>query len=155
MTEEIKIGGQYYDGRPEKFGPGLWFAIHLMSSLADSMPDESGMRKSFVDFVLDGVSKHTPCLDCRKHFTKYVIETDPVLRLLSPSKDSCLEWSWKLHNVVNARLKKTFVPSLEDVELFMKDLKNGKGCGNCHIGSQKDETNQYELHSRLSRQFVE
>lgn len=97
----------------------------------------------FILFVEDGIAGRMPCLECRGHCQTYITHTDPVRHLLLPDTQgkprTCLEWTWRFHHVVNARLHKTqggieVTPEslpLGDLRIFLNALKDGLGCGHC------------------------
>lgn len=93
---------------PEKFGPGLWFAIHLMAFQARDI-------KGFEDFknFMDTVCSNLKCDKCKKHcqihmdtnpLDPYFHKTDTKGNLIG-----AFLWSVNFHNSVNIRLGKPIV----------------------------------------------
>ena len=107
--------------RPEVFGPGSWFAVHLFASMVDKYPEH---RTAFVVFMQEFLSGSLPCLNCRGHCKQYISDNQI-------SKDNLLLWSHTFHNAVNQRLNKSTNYTYQDLRSFLARLASGEGCSNC------------------------
>ena len=69
-----------------KTGPAMWEELH---------------RKRDVDQAwLDGFTNRIPCGSCAQHWRELLAELPPVFG------EGFFEWSWRVHNAVNAKLGK-------------------------------------------------
>ncbi len=123
--------------RPEHIGPGYWKALHQWAYVHDTSTIP-GSREMFVDNVTRGIGQHFECMECRGHALEYIHKTDPVAQILKFSDSTkslmlCLAWSYRFHEAVNERLKKpaTQRPTFSQLEKYLADLREGKGCHNC------------------------
>ena len=86
----------------DKYGPGIWFMLHLMSSQATT-PE---LKDSFIKNVTV-LGEHFPCNDCKHHFAAYIAE-HPVKDYVNKDRGLFL-WTWEFHESVNKRLNKQSV----------------------------------------------
>jgi len=84
----------------DKYGPGIWFMLHLMSAHATTLD----LKHAFVQNVTV-LGEHFPCENCRHHFSAYVKE-HPIKDYIDREKGLFL-WVWEFHESVNKRLGKT------------------------------------------------
>lgn len=98
MTEKVQ----------DKYGPGLWFAIHLMSYKTDKDPT---LRRSFLTYI-QSIADNFPCGECRGHFKNYLTTKPPG------DAQELFKWSWEFHNAVNKRLGKPQMTYDESLKPF-------------------------------------
>lgn len=132
------------DARPEHIGPGYWDALHQWAYVHDTSTIPQS-REMFIDNVVRGTGGHFKCMECRGHAIEYMTKTDPVENILKQPRFSkpgdtdgkplmvCLAWTYRFHEAVNTRLKKLASqrPTFSQLESFLADLREGKGCHNC------------------------
>lgn len=82
------------DNPPEKWGPPLWEELHKRPYLFAS-------QKKEVDWLIDVFAPKIPCVECREHFLKHLLDH----RIPERSHDYA-DWLVEYHNVVNAKLGK-------------------------------------------------
>jgi len=130
-----------YLSNPEKWGPGVWFQIHLFAAKAV----DTETKEFYVQFINTTV-RNLPCLECRNHATKY-LKRNP-LRSYMTSRDpkGLFRWSWTFHNFVNTRLRKPIVEWETAKEMFYND--SGVCAGDCGGVTVKHSS----AYSRRSRQ---
>jgi hypothetical protein len=75
------------------WGPAMWRALHAVSFT----PDRGGHLKFF-----ESVPDALPCPSCGVHLREIYAK----LPIDVSSTKACSEWLWKVHNEVNASLKK-------------------------------------------------
>ena len=75
------------------WGPAMWRALHAVSFT----PDRGGHLKFF-----ESVPDALPCPSCGVHLREIYAK----LPIDVSSTRACSEWLWKVHNEVNASLKK-------------------------------------------------
>lgn len=78
------------------WGPSAWQLIHSIGLVYPKKPSEIE-QKLFFDFF-DSLQYILPCKHCRKSYSIYYKDID-----LSGGK--LFEWTWKLHNKVNDKLR--------------------------------------------------
>lgn len=85
---------QDYSVEPKLWGPSIWSTLHTTALFADS-------SKKYSDFqvLVSGLSELLPCKSCRDDFSHYV--------KLNPVTVPAFEWTVRLHNSVNKKLRKT------------------------------------------------
>jgi hypothetical protein len=91
--------------KPERFGPGVWFTIHLYARHATT----EEKKKAFIDYM-NLIVANLKCKDCRHHATQYVM-THPIEDYFNVKDNNnqdigLFKWTWTFHNAVNSRLKK-------------------------------------------------
>lgn len=130
---------------PEHIGPGYWSALHQWAYTHDTSTHKES-REMFVDNLVRGTGGHFECMNCRTHALEYMSKTDPIRNILPLPKTLpdgspllvCLAWTYRFHEAVNERLKKSksVRPTFSQLEKYLGDLREGKGCHNCGpIGS--------------------
>ena len=115
-----------YDGDPAFSGPGLWFALHLMSWEVRTTDEINYIIK----FVYD-LSRSHPCGNCRAHMTEYLNNNDIHKYKSMKDKNGKLigmfKYMWEFHNTVNARLRKEYY-SFEDAVNTYNNLGDSPFC---------------------------
>lgn len=98
-------------------GPGVWFTIHLLAKNATDY--NSNIR--FVKYM-KLLSKNYPCLKCRKHIEKYLLENPINIHKKLYNKDKIniymFKYTWYFHNDVNSRLNKQLLPFNEVYNMY-------------------------------------
>lgn len=143
----LSMGSVPIDSQPETIGRGWWGMLHSIAYVHDTSTIANA-REMFIDDVVRGIGQHFPCMHCRNHALDHMTKVDPIQNLLKLPKSAfeggpplmvCLAWSYRLHEAVNERLKKakTLRPTFAQLEQFLADMREGKGCHTCGpIGSQ-------------------
>jgi hypothetical protein len=90
----------------DKYGPGIWFMLHLTAAHATTQP----LKESFISNV-SVLGENFPCENCRHHFAAYVKE-HPLAQYVAIDR-GLFRWTWEFHESVNKRLGKQHV-SFED-----------------------------------------
>ncbi len=101
------------------WGPSGWRFLHQISFSYNPTMQKKPVRLLFemLPFVL-------PCKFCRASLTEYM-EADPLEPALR-SQDALARWLWRIHNQVNAKLRKQgqpieVDPSFQSVQAFYRD----------------------------------
>ena len=96
---------------PVYIGPGIWISAHKLSFISDTKE-----KKLFFIKYMKDICHNFPCLTCRGHCSEYnknnPIENyfDLVMEIDGKKLQlGMFVWSWKFHNAVNLRLKKSIV----------------------------------------------
>lgn len=115
-----------FKGDPTFSGPGLWFALHLMSWEVRTTDDINYIIK----FILD-LSRSHPCSNCRAHMTEYLNNNDIYKYKSMKDKNGKLigmfKYMWEFHNAVNERLNKEQF-SFDDAIDTYKNLGDSPFC---------------------------
>jgi hypothetical protein len=103
---------------PSIWGKHGWKFIHFV---AQGYPNEpSQEQKLHYKNFLNSIKYILPCNLCRDHYTQNLINNpidDTVLR----NKNSFLDWTVKLHNIVNMQTGKEIIPHNKAVNLIVDD----------------------------------
>lgn len=94
------------------WGPSAWRLLHLISFAAT--PKQSKHICAFfrtIPYIL-------PCKYCRKSFSEYIAK-DPI-----ESTDSIPKWLWRMHNDVNAKLRRQHLHSKDETDPTFKSVKD-------------------------------
>ena len=87
--------------KSEKFGPGMWYTIHITA-----LKLGEDLFLDWIRIILNSIQ----CLRCRTHALEYLEENNPVKYMGIHNENGELigmfQWSWKFHNDVNLRLSK-------------------------------------------------
>ncbi len=113
---------------PYEFGPGLWFAIHIMSKNCKTERDED----NFVSFMKI-ISESMPCEKCRDH-CKTFMKTHRMSNFKGlldryGMRIGLFMWSNFFHNSVNLRLGKPILRMEDAYILYDKDNMCKDRCG--------------------------
>jgi len=107
------------------WGPSGWRLLHTITFAYNPKTDKTNTRELFetLPFVL-------PCKFCRTSLSEYM-EKEPLEPALE-SRDDLARWLWKIHNMVNAKLRNQKLntyedPPFESVENFYTDIL-ARGC---------------------------
>lgn len=97
------------------WGPSAWQLIHSIGLVYPKNPTDIE-RKYFFEFF-DSLQYVLPCKHCRKSYSVYYKDID---------LNKLYDWTWKLHNKVNDKLKTQGLkdglnPSLTDSKKFHKN----------------------------------
>ena len=113
-----------YLSNPKIWGPGVWFNIHLLAAKATDVET----KEFFVQYI-NTLVKNLPCIECRKHATKYLRDNLLISYLTDSDPEGLFRWSWTFHNFVNTRLSKPFI----DWEIARDMFYNEEGvcAGDC------------------------
>lgn len=83
---------------PKKWGPPLWFVIHMFALMYPSKPT-AAQRLEVINFFR-GLQPVLPCDWCKKHFAE---ELKTVDRSVFDTRDTLFEWTVKFHDKVSDR----------------------------------------------------
>lgn len=89
------------------WGPSGWRFLHQIS-----FAYEPGQQSEAVRQLLEMLPFVLPCKFCRASLTDYM-EADPLEPALK-SREDLARWMWRIHNQVNAKLRKQGQPIAED-----------------------------------------
>jgi len=98
MTEK----GRHIGLPPSVWGPIFWNTIHIVAlgySMNPTEEDKTAAKQFYESLVY-----LIPCPICRVHYKSH-LEEMPVDAVLG-SRSDLIEWTWKIHNKVNAELGK-------------------------------------------------
>lgn len=113
-----------------KYGPGVWFSIHLLALNAQ----DTCSKKVFIKYM-ERLKETFPCAKCRKHMERYM-NANPIQEFWD-KENGFFKWSWIFHNAVNIRLGKKFLDYEEALNLYTDNIiACNKGC---------DESSSIEL----------
>jgi hypothetical protein len=131
LEKPLLIGGRVpIDARPEIVGPGWWGSLHMFADVCDRSTNKEA-RNMFLEYIIQGIGQHFPCLHCRSHAVEYIDKTDNIKAFHRDQKRTCVEWAHKFHETVNARLQKPKGPTIDELNSYHAELREGKGCDKC------------------------
>ncbi len=101
-------GDRSFPSNPDKFGPGIWFIIHMMAINAKN-PDQIDHFIEWINFIISEL----PCKKCRKHAISYM-ESNPLEYYYRDLNENgvpigMFKWTWIFHNYVNNQLDKNII----------------------------------------------
>ena len=112
---------------PKIWGPSAWFFLHCVTLSYPSNPtaEDKMNYKNFFTYL----GKVLPCYNCQENYKKHLDEIkldDCSLK----SRQSLVEWLYKIHNSVNKTTgKKTY--NYEDfINNYNKDIRNSNKSNN-------------------------
>ncbi len=124
--------------KPDVFGPGVWFTIHLYARNANTPESKS----QFVKYMTL-ISENLPCLKCREHCQKYLKDhpIDSYWKILSNDgvDIGIFKWTWLFHNAVNSRLGKPIVDWKTAYEMYFIQNSSSVCSADCDK-SQPDQS---------------
>nr|QBK90144.1 MAG: Erv1/Alr family disulfide (thiol) oxidoreductase [Pithovirus LCPAC102] len=95
-------------GSPLKFGPGVWWILHLNAFKVDTIDKISG----FID-LLHYIAANIPCLACRHHAADYLLDnngSDYMHQIYDGRYIGMFIWMSDFHNSVNNRNDYPIIP---------------------------------------------
>jgi len=103
--------------KPEKWGPFIWYLMHIITY---HVPDDDFFLKNKRNYLnfFKALNSIIPCPICRSHFNK-ILKTNTLNKC--NSKEDIINWTIKIHNLVNQRLKKKQINKEKSNELY-KDI---------------------------------
>lgn len=120
---------------PIKFGPGLWFKIHM-----DAISTNTDQLKNSYIININTLCDNFKCKHCQTHFRKFIDSHDfkKYWNIYNSKGEDIgfFKWSWELHNNVNRFLKK-YEPSFEEAYNFYFNPDIGI-CTTCNGNSTKN-----------------
>lgn len=84
------------------WGPSGWKLLHSITNNYPTKPNKT--QKDTYNLFFNSIKYILPCIYCRRSYTQYLNEL-PIESYLS-SKIKLSEWLYKLHNLVNDKLRK-------------------------------------------------
>ena len=103
--------------KPEKWGPFIWYLIHIITFYIPNDEFFIINKKIYLSFFR-ALNSIIPCPICRSHLNK-MIKTNNLDKC--NSKEDIINWTIKIHNLVNQRLKKKQINKEKSNELY-KDI---------------------------------
>ena len=106
---------------PNVFGRDMWKTIHLVALGAPEVfqASDANAYKTFYTQLAYVI----PCETCKEHFIE-MLHDNPIDNSLSGS-ESLFEWTFRIHNIVNKRLGKKEVATIEEAKrLTLQSCKN-------------------------------
>ena len=101
---------------PEVWGPHFWYTLHTISFSYPEHPTSTDMRRYREFYEL--FAHLLPCDSCRLHY-KSMMSQYPIDGHLN-DRDSLSRWVVFLHNQVNKRLGRKYMPYEDVVELYRR-----------------------------------
>jgi FAD-linked sulfhydryl oxidase len=87
---------------PSRWGPHFWISIHAVAATYPEEPTEDDRAQYATYFT--SLSRVLPCVECRQEFRTVLSRTVPLRPEDLASRAKLFEWTWRIHNLVNARL---------------------------------------------------
>ncbi len=87
---------------PEIWGPFFWTTMHIVSLGYSATPNEE--ERAGAAAFYNSLATMIPCPVCREHYREFLKE-EPV-ESATMNRDTLIDWVFRLHNKVNARLGK-------------------------------------------------
>ncbi len=112
-----------------EWGPEMWKILHGLSEKIGNYPQvshryitnaESNEEKRLWTILLTSLRLSLPCPLCRKHYTEYINHQSPnrFLHLDNIPKEEIRKWLFNLHNSINEKNQKPFIPIENITELY-------------------------------------
>jgi hypothetical protein len=89
---------------PTFWGPAYWTAMHTAAATYPEHPTQQDRQHSFEFYKSLGWV--LPCAECRSKYRRIFSEGMPLLPEDLNSRMKLFEWTWRVHNMVNAQLGK-------------------------------------------------
>ncbi len=86
---------------PKIWGPHLWAYLHYSAANYPEHPTESEIQEMI--HWLCSLPVTIPCVNCSKHYRKYIEDTKPYLYNICSNKESLFNFLVDIHNKVNIR----------------------------------------------------
>lgn len=103
---------------PSIWGKHGWKFIHFV---AQGYPNEpSQEQKLHYKNFLNSIQYILPCSLCREHYAQNLIN-NPIDDSVLQNKNSFIDWTVKLHNIVNMQTGKEVIPHDKAVNLIVDD----------------------------------
>jgi hypothetical protein len=90
------------------WGPPAWILLHTIAY--NYVPNE--INREIYALFFENLKNVLPCIYCRASYTEY-ISLEPIQKYLNSSKDLSL-WLYKIHNLVNNKLRSQGLINWED-----------------------------------------
>ena len=87
---------------PREWGPSFWVSIHAVAATYPDAPTEEDARRYSAYYTCIGMV--LPCAECRAEYARMLGRTMPLRPEDLASRAKLFEWTWRIHNLVNARL---------------------------------------------------
>lgn len=108
---------------PTYIGPGTWNVIHTLAFNAKTKHEQLETGK-----IIKLICFQFPCKICKGHAKNYIKENSMTKSI---NKLKLFYWTWKFHNYVNFRLKKSLMPYEVAYKIY-DNLKDDKEvCSKC------------------------
>lgn len=107
--------------KPRSWGPFVWYLIHSISYNIDDDEYFTTHKKNYIN-LMNSLKFIIPCPICRGHYSKHFNKSK-----ISDcnTKDEFIEWTVKIHNLTNKKLKKKEY-KLENFNNNYKDINKKK-----------------------------
>jgi hypothetical protein len=107
---------------PTVWGPFFWHTIHL-TALGYPKEPIYGEKRAAKEFF-ESLSHLIPCPICKKHYAEH-LKNNPITPSLDTRAD-LFTWTVKLHNVVNATLKKPEFTEQDAIQFYARLGEQGR-----------------------------
>lgn len=104
----------------EIWGSCLWFVLHIISFNYPKKPTNKDIIHYYTFFKM--IQYILPCGMCRKHLKENYRKKFSIN--VFKNRKSLSKYVYKLHNIVNKQLNKTYIPSFDDVSNFYENLRS-------------------------------
>jgi len=104
---------------PDTWGSSAWIFLYCIVNTFPENP--STIEKIHYEKFFNDLKNVLPCTICRKHYKKWLVLM-PIDKYLK-SKESLKEWLFLLHNFVNLRLDKKFIPIKMADDIMKEHIK--------------------------------
>ena len=105
---------------PSKWGSQAWTFLHAVTFVYPENPTEAE-KKQYYDFFMS-LKNVIPCMKCRTHYEQHLSEL-PIRSFLE-TRDSLIDWLYKIHNKVNESLGKPQFDKNKIETIFDKSCVN-------------------------------
>lgn len=125
-TRTTDVGTQKPSNIMEKYGPGIWYILHIQSLKMDNRTKQ----ERFCEFMREILSE-LPCSVCIKHASEYINNNPPELHIMISQNDVIAQLAMfryvnEFHNTVNKRLGKPNVSLTTAFEIYKTKVNNTK-----------------------------
>lgn len=96
------------------YGPKVWIIIHKFAF----QNNKNSISKKFYIKMITDILKLFPCKICQTHFGK-VLQKYPLV-----NENDIFIWSFKIHNEVNVKQKKTVSPCIYKCEEYYSNMSD-------------------------------
>lgn len=114
--------------RTVKWGPGTWTFLHTVTfnypEVIDNKDKEHRERQKYTERLFNDLQYTLPCKYCRESFKEF-LKMEPLKPNLRCRAD-LTEWLYRIHNLVNDKLRKQ---ELEAVEKRFQELSDDVDAG--------------------------
>lgn len=108
---------------PNKWGPRLWQALHMISIGYPNKPDEE--QKKNYKLFFKNFHQVIPCTICSNNYKKHLEEL-PITDDIMENRQSLSKWVIDIHNIVNKELDKNTIEHDDALVLIYNNFNNSQ-----------------------------